>query len=1006
MSNSQKKKNGKSDSQNKRKKPASQKCATEFEDLCVAIVTEILGDSLKEIIKTSKSKDGGYDIDTAIQYNKQPYGVLFECKLRGNKVNLRDIAANVIIAYNKCVDSLVIMTNNTFTPQLEQELCCFRDSCQLNIKVATGSGIENVVKGSNISLSSELLELIKKEKDNKDIKRESTLILNLDSKDICKQILEKPLPESFDKESDFISKVYSKDFNRAISLIKNNNSIMVQGYIGTGKSAFIRKIISTSERKCIRLNAELFRSQEQVILYLIRIIWGLPDIVAGDKFEKYYADNVIGAICGSISPETCEFIKTILIEASLPAKIEANSILCKYLVSLINQHRNKTRYIVYFDNFHATNQEVRDLFVYLSVLFPNNGIPCIIETNKSEYDIHSWNYESLNKLIKYEVIEIEPLSREYAMEWFIQELKVESKTAERIVRQVGTRFYNMLYISEILTKKLPKLSFPTVMNYLKTLTPNDMPSITANTIREFKAKNEMLFSLLKITNCRVPIRLCHELAGSYASLSDKGILSYDGGYIIASNEFVKQAVKKESPIPMVESYAAETIIKFCDQNPGQYKETRIYGLFYMNRGRETIKEIDQLISELGLKRNFMQTLDLIELSIAISQKEQDYNAMAHYLIKKLEVNAAIKSLSFDNVRATLMELKEVVDSGLLEPSAEALAELALCHFNGVIALKGCKFQDDILDKHLKYYNNCLNGTMRENPGDYLGKVCWNYTLYIKERQGNSAALEVFEAALGALPDSQMLHIGYLSHLACILLPSDPQKSYEYYCEIIELVNNCQSFCGFPFHEYGDKAMCKVLLKEADKAVVHSETGIRYAESHGVFDEVGRILNIKGCALLLSGKVPDAVKCFREATEIMEYSGYNLYRWRSEMNYVNYFLTTSNTVSNKEELRNKLLDAYRVFKAGSMNKVRNLIRSENDFLSSREYLALLVVGKCSRKLFNTDENIISAEKVAEEFSFPDKIKEHYFEIIEQLVDRRKELELQSLYVYNGNIFIIG
>lgn len=66
MSNSQKKKNGKSDSQNKRKKSASQKCATEFEDLCVAIVTEILGDSLKEIIKTSKSKDGGYDIDTAI----------------------------------------------------------------------------------------------------------------------------------------------------------------------------------------------------------------------------------------------------------------------------------------------------------------------------------------------------------------------------------------------------------------------------------------------------------------------------------------------------------------------------------------------------------------------------------------------------------------------------------------------------------------------------------------------------------------------------------------------------------------------------------------------------------------------------------------------------------------------------------------------------------------------------------------------------------------------------
>ena len=348
----------------------------------------------------------------------------------------------------------------------------------------------------------------------------------------------------------------------------------------------------------------------------------------------------------------------------------------------------------------------------------------------------------------------------------------------------------------------------------------------------------------------------------------------------------------------------------------------------------------------------------------------------------------------------------MADSGELNASSEALAELVLCHFNGVIALRDCKFQDAILNEHIKYYNNCLNGTMRENPGDYLGKLCWNYALYIKETRGNSAALKVFEAASEALPNSHMLRIGYLSHLACILLPSDPQKSYEYYCEIIELVNNGQTFCDFPFHEYGDKAMCKVLLKEAAKALAHAKVGIRYAESHGVFDEVGRILNIKGCAYLLSNNILKAVKCFREATEIMGYSGYNLYRWRSEMNYVNYSLTASNTVSNKEELRNKLLDAYSIFKDALIKKVLNLISSDDDFLASREFLALLVVGKCSRQLFDTKENIISGEKVAEELCFPDKIKEHYLEMIEQLTDPQKELTLQSLYVHNGNIFIIG
>ena len=246
----------------------------------------------------------------------------------------------------------------------------------------------------------------------------------------------------------------------------------------------------------------------------------------------------------------------------------------------------------------------------------------------------------------------------------------------------------------------------------------------------------------------------------------------------------------------------------------------------------------------------------------------------------------------------------------------------------------------------------------------------------------------------------------LSHLACISLSYEPQKSYEYYSKIIEKVNNSQTFYCFPFHEYGDKAMCKVLLKEVNKAVSHSDLGIKYAESHGVFDEVGRILNIKGCAFLLADKVSEAVKCFKEATEIMEYSGYKHYSWRSKLNYVNYFITSGN----KEELIKMLYDAYSIFKSGLITKVQNLIESCDDFISSREYLVLLVVGKCSQLLFDTKASqradYISAEKIADEFRFPDKIKKHYLKTINQLINHHEQLELKSIYIYNGDIFIIG
>ena len=123
-------------------------------------------------------------------------------------------------------------------------------------------------------------------------------------------------------------------------------------------------------------------------------------------------------------------------------------------------------------------------------------------------------------------------------------------------------------------------------------------------------------------------------------------------------------------------------------------------------------------------------------------------------------------------------------------------------------------------------------------------------------------------------------------------------------------------------------------------------------------------------------------------------------------YVNYSIT----FGNKEELRKMLCDAYNIFKSGLIAKVQNLIKSCDDFISSREYLALLVVGKCSQMLFDTQaskrEDYISSEKIADEFNFPNKIKDHYLKAIDQLINHPEHLELESLYIHNEDIFIIG
>ena len=405
-----------------------QKNSSNFEDLCLKIVKKLLGNSLNKIKKTQPSKDGGYDIDATIKYKNKQYSVLFECKLRGKNVNLRDIAANVIIAYNNCTDSLVFMINQYFTPQLEEQLLRFRDSSQLNIKVLIGSDIENVIQNNNIPVSTELAELLKDNNKSRKNKHISSLVLNTDSENICKQIIEKPQVNSDNKESDFIAQVYSNELNRAVSLLKNNKSFIVQGYIGMGKSAFVRKILNTVDCMCIRLNADVCQNQEQVILHLIRNIWGLPDNSFLGMFEEDDIDYITRTINDNYSMETCKFIKYILNQTSLSIKIEANYILCEYLVCIMKRHYPKTKYVVYFDNFHSANQEVNDFFVYLINLFSEKDIPCIIEYDLSEYDLQKQNLMAYNKIInKYAIIDIATLTEEQAKTWFIQELNITKK---------------------------------------------------------------------------------------------------------------------------------------------------------------------------------------------------------------------------------------------------------------------------------------------------------------------------------------------------------------------------------------------------------------------------------------------------------------------------------------------------------------------------------------------------------------------------------------------------
>ena len=134
--------------------------ANEFEELSKSIVKYLLQDTGAEITQTKPQKDGGYDIVVNYQDGHTVKCALFECKLRKGNLNLRDIAANIIIAFNRGAIALVAITNYDFTQQTGEELIDFCQHTVLNVKIIIGEELQHVLEESNIDITDELYNYI------------------------------------------------------------------------------------------------------------------------------------------------------------------------------------------------------------------------------------------------------------------------------------------------------------------------------------------------------------------------------------------------------------------------------------------------------------------------------------------------------------------------------------------------------------------------------------------------------------------------------------------------------------------------------------------------------------------------------------------------------------------------------------------------------------------------------------------------------------------------------
>ena len=122
-----------------------QRLSSKFETLSEEIVKYLFRNADAEVHRTRERNDGGYDVIVECHSGDKTNKAYFECKLRNKNLNLRDIAANVIIAFNHGAIAFVALTNHNFTQQTGSELFSFCQQSVLNIKIITGDSLKSLI---------------------------------------------------------------------------------------------------------------------------------------------------------------------------------------------------------------------------------------------------------------------------------------------------------------------------------------------------------------------------------------------------------------------------------------------------------------------------------------------------------------------------------------------------------------------------------------------------------------------------------------------------------------------------------------------------------------------------------------------------------------------------------------------------------------------------------------------------------------------------------------------
>ena len=976
---------------------------------------------------TRETKDGGYDGKIIVQItenNDISHTIMMEAKFRTTvkSLPLLDCSKSLIIAFNRAVQTLYIVTNVLFSNQASKEIACFENKINLRVHKVDGNKLKQYVQKKKLTpgndFTKEFLEFI-----GSFNPEESNIAIKISQEKWPQQAFQKFPASPRDQYEPYKSGTFNKLLKIAeVQVAKNNIMLVIQGAAGVGKTVFLQQLKRELRKKgqdIYAIDLQLCNSPRMLFIKVLESLWGsgLAQLFTSndlgyikkelEELAGYLSDgqldqNILGAVAQAISMDQ---------SALLGHSDTYFYYLAEFIYKLIRPYRDQNAFILAFYNLNKGEIDTLNfLFCLLSKIYP--AVTCIIELRtpffleKDEKDLLSAEeyYRKFKNLSSNTMmIDIAPLESKQDIIEFLNVfgLQLTSRQLMTLSSHLGsTPLYLSLGASfiksqladrNIRAEELSDREFDHILNTFSGSGNNILMSVISY------YRNEPIladcFSAVVLLDGKlsydVLVYLCTDDYDSVADrLMETSLFTIEATGLKVIHNLVYDCMKKLSS-PIRQARISKTLIK-GNQNGG----------FSLENSRTKIFELNYYAGHYKF---------IVDESKALSS----------YLLKEHEYYSVIKFTSLANQsldRLSFMEQDDFVRSEILVTNLFSYAQLHI--FETLDVVNGLSTLNAILNLNkydtrflpiklwylwLKWYVDFYTGQIElsfqtistakaiVDEGRFEEQICgqiyWSYGLSHKRLTTLEQGIQDFKEGLNKYPGSILLKYAVDGHEAHQHLRSDPKKTNDMCRKLVSLIENTDCFYNEVLQVRVDIAMSAFYAGEYENALGEAQRDYEIARANSISFQEGRSMTIIAACHLMNRKVEDAFWTFKKAYHCFEDSGNHLFMWRPSFNIGQIYYRTGEI--------NKALEHYENFLDHEITNLKE--RLPNLTLHNCELACLIYIARIYRENGRQKE----ADALYEKYQNP-CFTTHY----KQSNDEFQAALTQLHYLHDDYLIVLG